>query len=118
MLNLKNDIYIAPSEDPTTQDYCYYMIYLSDNLKNAPALSEYFTPIFFGKLFKNPKSRTVNGVKHNFYTKINDIIRPYFNSKIISQATNDYIYSNTIDNSNILNFKVEFCKLMFKRPFA
>lgn len=108
MLNLKNDIYIAPSEDPTTQDYCYYMIYLSDNLKKAPALSEYFTPIFFGKLFKNPKSRTVNGVKHNFYTKINDIIKPYFNSKVINQATNDYIYSNTIDNSNILNFKVEF----------
>ena len=108
MLSLKNNIYIAPTEDTTTQDYCYYMIYLSDNLKNAPALSEYFTPIFFGKLFKNPKSRTVNGVKHNFYTKINDIIKPYFNSKVINQATNDYIYSNTIDNSNILNFKVEF----------
>lgn len=108
MLSLKNNIYIAPTEDPTTQDYCYYEVSLVDYGSTASNIGR-LVPIFYGKLYKNPIKKNVNGVDHYFYTTINDIIRPYFNKEVLNQSTNDYNYSDK--GSNILCFRVKFSLL-------
>lgn len=108
MLSLKNPIYIAPAEDPTTQDYCYYKVDLVDYGGANNNIDE-LKPIFYGKLYKKPTKKTINGVDHYFYTTLNDIIRPYFLNNVLNQSTNEYNYADK--GSNILCFRVRFSLL-------
>lgn len=99
MINLRNDFYIAPKEDPVDQEYCFYKLELIQGNETVP--------IFLGKLYRSPIKKTVFGVSHQFYTRINDLLRPYIVNTILEQATSTYTYSYY--PSNNLTVKVSFC---------